>query len=135
MPALPLPAALDRFLRTPRPAVVATLRADGSPVTAATWYEWRGDRFLLSMDADGPRARNLRRDPRASLTALGESWYDQVSVLGRAVEFRLDESLADLDGISQHYRGEPYPRTAGQTALTVVVAADSWHSWGRPGER
>ena len=56
-------------------------------------------------------------------------------MLGRAVELRLDESLADLDGLSQHYRGEPYPRTPGQATLTVVVAAQSWSSWGRPGER
>jgi PPOX class probable F420-dependent enzyme len=135
VPSPPLPEPLDRFLRTPRPAVIATLRADGSPITSATWYGWRGDRFVLSMDADGPRLRNLRRDPRASLTALGETWYDQVSVLGRAVAFEPDDAFAEIDALSQHYRGEPYPRSDGLALVTVTVAVERWSSWGRPGER
>jgi PPOX class probable F420-dependent enzyme len=132
---MPLPDALDRFLRSPRPAVVATLRADGAPVSAATWYGWRGDRFVLSMDANGPRERNLRHDPRVTLTALGDDWYQQVSVLGRAVSFEPDDAFAEIDALSRHYRGEPYPRSAGLALVTVTVVVDRWHAWGRPGER
>jgi hypothetical protein len=114
---------------------VATVGRAGAPVTAATWYGWRGDRFLLSMDADGPRARNLRRDPRVALTALGANWYDHVSVRGRAVEFRRDDTLEDIDALSRHYRGEPYPRSADLALVTAIVVVDAWHTWGRPGAR
>jgi hypothetical protein len=36
MPKPPLPRKLDEFLSQPNPAVIATLRPDGSPHTVAT---------------------------------------------------------------------------------------------------
>src|SRR5262249_55845755 len=66
MPRLPLPAELSEFLALPNPAVIATLRADGSPHTAPTWYDWEDGRVLLNMDASRVRLGHLRRDPRAA---------------------------------------------------------------------
>lgn len=129
MPTGPVPERLVAFLQGPQPAVLATLRADGAPVSVATWYLWQGDGFITSMDADGPRARNLRRDPRVSLTVLGDDWYDHVSVRGRVVEMREDPDGADLDAISHHYRGVPYPRDTGYGPVTAVVVVDSWHEF------
>jgi PPOX class probable F420-dependent enzyme len=129
VPAGPVPERLDAFLRGPQPAIIATLRADGAPVTVATWYLWQGDGFILSMDADGPRARNLARDPRISMTVLGDDWYDHVSVRGRVAELRPDPNWADLDAISHHYRGVPYPRETEFGPVTALVAVDSWHEF------
>ncbi len=129
MPTGPVPERLDAFLRGPQPAVIATLRADGAPVSVATWYLWQGDRYLLSMDRNGPRARNLAHDPRVSMTVLGDDWYEHVSVRGRVVELRPDGDGVDIDAISHHYRGVPYPRSAGFDALTAVVVVDSWHEF------
>lgn len=109
--------------------MVATLRADGAPVSVATWYLWKGDRLVLTMDAGGPRARNLANDPRVSLTVLGDDWYDHVSLRGRVVELRADPAWTDIDQMSQHYRGEPYPRTETFDGLTAIVAVDSWHEF------
>jgi hypothetical protein len=81
------------------------------------------------MDRDGPRARNLVRDPRVSLTVLGDDWYDHVSLRGRVVEMRPDPDWVDIDQISHHYRGVPYPRDAGFNGLTAVVLVDSWHEF------
>lgn len=120
MPRGPLPSALDRFLREARPAVVATLRPDGTPTTAPVWYDWADGKLLLSMDAEGPRASNLRSDPRVALTVLGSSWYDHVSVRGRVVELRDDPEFADLDRLSYRYSDAPYP-DRGFLALTALV--------------
>ena len=132
MPAAPLPPALLAFLRKPRQAVVGTVRADGTPVTTACWYGLREDgRILLTMDRDSYRLEHLRGEPRVALTVLGEDWYNQLSVLGRAVEFRDDEDLADIDGLSHHYLGEPYEDRA-YTGVSVLVEIDRWHKWGDP---
>src|SRR5919204_1218348 len=88
MPRAPVPPELADFLAAPRPSVVAVLRADGSPVTAATWYEWLDGKVLLPMLRSSRRLAHIRRDPRIALTVLGDSWYTQVSVLGRVVEIR-----------------------------------------------
>jgi PPOX class probable F420-dependent enzyme len=127
MPRAPVPPDLAAFLAAPRPSVVAVLRADGSPVTAATWYEWNDGTVILPMLRSSWRLRHVRRDPRISLTVLGDSWYSQVSVLGRVVEIR-DEGFADIDRISMSYFGEPYtPRDA--EIASVIFQVERWHAW------
>jgi PPOX class probable F420-dependent enzyme len=135
VPTGPVPEHLDHFLRAPHPAVVATLRPDGAPVTEATWYLWKDGRFMLTMYADGARARNLAKDPRASLTVLGDDWYEHVSLRGRVVELRADPDWVDIDEMSHRYRGVPYPRDKPFTGLTAIVAVDSWHEWSSPTKR
>ena len=55
MPPAPVPPEIEAFLREPNPAVVATLRADGSPHSVATWYDWVDGLILLNMDATRAR--------------------------------------------------------------------------------
>src|ERR671937_951544 len=102
------PPEIDELLCRPNPAVVATLRPDGSPHTVATWYVWDGERVLLNMDESRARLGHLRRDRRVALTVLdGESWYRHVSLRGRVVELADDEELAHIDRLAVHYTGEP----------------------------
>jgi PPOX class probable F420-dependent enzyme len=119
------------MLRRPNPAVMATLRSDGSPVSAATWYLWQDDgRVLLNLDATRVRLGHLRRDPRVTLTALdGEDWYTHVTLLGRVVELYADTDYADIDRLSQHYVGAPYGDRSGER-WTALVEVERWHGWG-----
>ena len=133
MPAAPLPPELATFLAGPHEAVVGTVRGDASPVTTACWYGVQDDgRILLTMDRDSHRLRHLRGDPRIALTVLGDDWYNQLSILGRAVEFRDDPDLADIDALSQRYLAEPYDDRQ-YTGVSVFVEVDRWHTWGDPG--
>lgn len=132
MPSAPLPSELLAFLGLPRPAVVGTVRSDAVPVTTACWYGLEPDgRVLLTMDRDSFRLRHLHANPHVALTVLGTDWYNQLSLLGRAVEFREDETLADIDRLSQHYLGEPYEDRA-YNGITVLVEVDRYHTWGDP---
>jgi PPOX class probable F420-dependent enzyme len=129
VPRLPLPPEADEFLRRPNPAVVASLRPDGSPHTVATWYLWDGARVLLNMDESRLRLRFMRRDPRVALTVLDEgSWYRHVSLLGRAVEIVEDDGLADIDRLSLHYSGEPF-RDRESRRFSAWVEPTAWHAW------
>ena len=101
MPSSPLPPELVAFLREPHPAVVATLRPDGSPHTVATWYDWVDGLVLLNMDATRARLGHLRRDPRVSLTVLDkDSWYSHVSLEGVVDRLVDDTELADIDRLA-----------------------------------
>jgi hypothetical protein len=83
------------------------------------------------MDRDSHRLQHLRGNPRVALTVLGDSWYDQLSLLGRAVEVREDTDLADIDGLSRRYLSEPYePRD--YNGISVLVEVDRYHTWGDP---
>jgi hypothetical protein len=57
------------------------------------------------------------------------SWYTHVSVIGRVVEMREDEGLVDIDRLSKHYNGRPYPnRERGRVSAWIEI--DRWHGWG-----
>jgi PPOX class probable F420-dependent enzyme len=129
VPGTPVPSEVDEFLRHPSPAVVATLRADGSPHTAATWYDWDDGRVLMNVDSTRQRLKNMRRDPRVALTVLGaESWYRQVTLLGRAVSIEDDPDLTDIDRLAQRYTGRPF-RSRDQHRVSVWTEVDRWYGW------
>ncbi len=130
MPTGPLPDDVRELLAKPNPAVIVSLRPDGQPVSVATWYLLDGDRVLVNMDEGRKRLDYLRHDPRVSLTALDESsWYTHVSVQGRVVEFRDDPDLVDIDRLSTHYRGRPYPNRE-RRRVSAWIEVESWHGWG-----
>jgi PPOX class probable F420-dependent enzyme len=130
MPKPPLPRELDAVLHEPNPAVIATLQPDGSPLSVATWYLWEDGRVLVNMDESRKRLDHLRRDPRVSLTVLdGEDWYRHVSLRGRVVELTEDAGLRNIDRISEHYRGRPYPARENRR-FDAWIEVESWHAWG-----
>lgn len=126
----PLPDAAKELLAKSNPSVMATLRKDGSPVSAATWYLLDGDRVLLNMDNGRARLRHLRNDPRVTLTVLDDgNWYTQVTLIGRVVEFRDDDNYADIDRLSRHYGGSEYPDHV-RPRTTAVMEVERWYGWG-----
>jgi PPOX class probable F420-dependent enzyme len=131
MPQGPIPEELHGFLAAARPAVVASLREDGSPVTAACWFGWDGTHVVLSVSASGHRLRHLRRDPRVALTVLGAREFTHLSVLGRVVAIVEDTDFSAVDDLSRHYTGRPYPNhdTPG---FVLRVDVDRWHAFGDP---
>ena len=130
MPTPPLPDQVRELLAQPNPAVIATLREDGTPVTVPTWYLLDGDRIHVNMDATRKRLEHLSHDPRVSLSALDESsWYTHVSIVGRVVEMSDDEGLEGIDRLSQHYRGRPYPDRESPR-VNAWIEVDRWHGWG-----
>ena len=129
MPKPPLPPEADALLRRANPAVIATLRADGSPHTAATWYDWDGERLLVNMDATRRRLANMRGDPRVSLTVLdAESWYRQLTVFGRVVDIGPDSDLADIDRLARRYTGGPF-RNRARDSVSAWIEVDAWYGW------
>ncbi len=129
MPKLPLPPEVDQLLRKANPAVIATLRKDGSPHTAVTWYIWDGDHVLVNMDATRVRLQHMRRDPRVSLTVLdAQSWYRQLTVFGLVVKIREDGDCADIDRLSVRYTREPF-RDRTRRRVSADIELDGWYGW------
>ncbi|MEJ3747791.1 PPOX class F420-dependent oxidoreductase [Actinomycetes bacterium KLBMP 9797] len=131
MSMLPLPDRVVEFLAKPNPAVIASTRPDGQPVSVATWYLWDDGQILVNMDEGRKRLDYLRADPRVSLTVLAESsWYTHLSLQGRVVRWHDDADLADIDRLSRHYRSRPYPqRDRGRVSAWIEI--DRWHAWGK----
>jgi PPOX class probable F420-dependent enzyme len=129
MPNTPVPPELDEFLAQPNPSVVGTLDPDGSPHTAATWYLWDGGRVLVNMADTRKRLDHMRRDPRVSLTVIGkDTFYNQVTLRGRAAEIADDDDLSGIDRLSTHYTGAPYARRE-QKRVNAWIEVESWYGW------
>ena len=129
MPKPPLPPRLDAFLAKPNAAVIATVRADGAPVTVATWYDWEDGRVLVNMDESRKRLEHLRADPRVSLTVMDLSdWSAHVSLQGRVVELEDDPDLRDIDRLAMRYTGQPYA-VRDRRRVTAWIEIDRWHAW------
>lgn len=126
----PLPEAVVAMLKRPNPAVIATLRSDGQPVSAATWYLWDDGRVLVNMDEGRKRLDHIRNDPRVTLTVLDEAgWYTHVTLIGRVAELRDDEGLADIDRLSTQYLGHAYT-SRKRRRVSAWIEIDRWHGWG-----
>ena len=129
MPEPPLPPRLDAFLTRPNAAVIATVRADGFPVTVATWYDWEDGRLLVNMDESRKRLAHLRADPRVSLTVMDLSdWSVHVSLQGRVVSLEDDPDLAGIDRLSVRYTGQPYA-VRDRRRVSAWIEIERWHAW------
>ena len=92
MSALPLSAQAHELLLRPNPAVIATVRPDGQPVSVATWYLWSDGKVLVNMDEGRKRLEFIRHDARVSLTVLSaDDWDSHVSLQGRVVRLADDQ--------------------------------------------
>lgn len=129
MPVPPLPPRVEAFVRGANPAVVATVRGDGTPHTAATWYDWEDGRVLLNMDATRLRLRFLRAAPHVSLTILDkEDWYRHITLVGSVDEMYDDEGLRDIDRLATRYTGAAYPSREFHR-VSAWIRVTSWHGW------
>ncbi|MCT1433979.1 PPOX class F420-dependent oxidoreductase [Dietzia maris] len=131
MSATPLDDEVRELLLKPNPAVMATLRKDGSPVSVPTWYRLVGDRILLNLDKDRVRLQHIRRDPRVALSVMETgNWTTHVSIQGRVVEIVDDPDLSGIDSLAQHYIGENYFNRE-RPRVDAWVEIDHVHVWGR----
>jgi PPOX class probable F420-dependent enzyme len=97
------PQRVGEFLRVHHHAVLATTRTDGrpqlSPVTAGVDDEGR---ILVSTRETAMKAKNLARDPRASLCVLNDGFFGEwMQAEGTAELVRLPEAM---DLLVDYYR-------------------------------
>ena len=87
---------LRAFLAEPRAVTCATLGPNGRPHLAALWYVPRDGRLDCWTYASSQKARNLERDPRATLLAEDGMEYTRL----RGVSMECDAELVrDLDRV------------------------------------
>lgn len=106
------PEEAREFVRRNHRAVLATIRRDGRPQMSNISYLLDDD-GLIKISTSETRAKtlNLRRDPRASLSVQGDSWYQYLCVDGLA-RIRDGNPLAELRHVYERIAGKPHPNWA-----------------------
>ena len=112
---LDLPPHLVRdLLEQPLVASLGTFNVDGSIHLVAVWFLWDGSGVLVGTSGASRKARNVVRDPRATIMihdSPGGMDVRGVTLAGRAELLRGDEALARNDAIHEKY--------VDRTALTL----------------
>ena len=116
------------FARNRRQGVLATIRANGRPQLSNIMFV-PGDRgsLLISLTDDRAKTKNLRRDPRASLYVMGDTFFQYVVI----------EAVAELSPVAADPRDETVealiavlPRRAGRAPRLGRVPGG--HGFGPP---
>jgi hypothetical protein len=80
------------------------------------------DKIVICTGESSLKARNLRRDPRLSLSVIDfHNPYEEVQIRGRVVEFRDDSKLETMDKISHKYIGAPFPMRGSDGRVAMVI--------------
>ena len=129
MPPAPFPPEIEEFLWKPNPAVVATIRPDGSPHSVATWYDLVDGLILLNLAATRARLAHIRRDPRVALTVLDvDDWYTHVTLTGVIEQLVDDPELADIDRLALRYQGHRF-RNRKAARVSAWMRCERWYRW------
>jgi len=84
---------------------LATLRKDGSPNVTSVWADVQDGAVLVNTSKGRAKERQVRRDPRVSMTAADpENPYSWIQISGRVVDM-VDgqEALDHIDAMAKKY--------------------------------
>ena len=115
-------------------AHVGTVNADGSPQVTPVWVDHAGDTVLVNTATGRVKDRNLRRDPRVSISIVDcENPYQPLTIKGRVVELTETGADAHIDELSKRYIDrDPYPfRRPGERRVLVRIEPEKV-SYGLP---
>ncbi|QUQ69619.1 PPOX class F420-dependent oxidoreductase [Kutzneria sp. CA-103260] len=101
-------------------ASIATINPDGSPQTSVVWVTRDGDDLLFSTVIGRRKERNLRRDPRVSVTIFDQQQpYSYIEVRG-SVTLDPQGGRELIDALSNKYVGRDYD-VEPETNVRVVI--------------
>lgn len=119
MPAIP--SELVDLVTTNVVAHVTMAQADGSLVTHVLWIDYDGELLMVWSREASFKSASLRKRPHVAISVVdpGDPWR-RLSISGRVTDFRPDVGLAFMNGLSQRYVNEPYPRTAPGEIIVIT---------------
>jgi PPOX class probable F420-dependent enzyme len=95
------------FVRDRRQGVLVTIGADSRPqLSNILFVPGPGDTLRISVTDGRAKTRNLRRDPRASLYVLGDSFWQWTVIEGEAElsPVAADPHDATVDSLVEYYK-------------------------------
>lgn len=118
--ALTLPDAVRALIDGKNFATVATLDPDGGPQTSVVWVCLDDGELVFSATEDRKKVRNLRRDPRISVSITdAENPYRHTQLSG-TVTITPDPGKALPATLSHKYLGQD-PPSEGADVRRVIV--------------
>jgi PPOX class probable F420-dependent enzyme len=100
-------------------AAVATLKKDGTPQTSIVWIDTDGEHVVFNTTNRRAKGRNLRRDPRVSVTVFdGDHPYRYFEAEGVA-ELDVEGANEHIHELSHKYRGTDFHTPVDRVIVRV----------------
>jgi PPOX class probable F420-dependent enzyme len=115
-----LPPGVRALVDGPNFATVATLDPDGGPQTSVVWIGLDGDDLVFSATEDRRKVRNLRRDPRMSVSIVDAANPYRHAQLRGTAEITADPPKALPKVLSHKYLGQDPPPEGPETERVIV---------------
>jgi PPOX class probable F420-dependent enzyme len=118
--ALTLTDAVRALVDGPNFATVATLDPDGGPQTSVVWIGLDDGDLVFSATEDRKKVRNLRRDPRLSVSITDAADPYRHAQLRGTVTLTPDPGKALPKTLSHKYLGEDPPAEGTEVERVIV---------------
>ncbi len=106
---------------------LGTINPDGRPQINPMWIDREGDNIVINTAIGRRKEKNLRRDPRVTLSITEpDNPYNYCEIRGEVVDYiEGDEAEASIDSLAKKYIGkDEYPwRGDGEKRLKMLVKA------------
>jgi PPOX class probable F420-dependent enzyme len=117
-------SAIDKLLKEPHIAVVATTAPDGAPHAVPTWYEYRAGEIVFHTAPSAFKYKCFAHDPRITLVVdTRKAPYKCVILKGRVTMTEAKDD-ARLKRMAVHYlgkkTGERYAKAMGGGPVVIV---------------
>ena len=129
----PIPANFRDLFSKPAFASLATLMPDGRPQVTPVWCDFDGTFVIFNTAKGRQKDRNIRRDPRVSLSILDpDNAYRYLEIRGRVIEITEKGADEHIDKLAKKYLGvDKYPRRQpGEVRLIVKVLPERVRTMG-----
>lgn len=123
---------LDLF-KKPAFASLGTVMRDGSPQVTPVWVDFDGKHVRVNSALGRVKDKNMRRDPRVSLSIQDpENPYRYLEIRGKVEEITQSGADDHINKLSQKYLGKPeYPfRKPGEVRVVYKITPQKISSMG-----
>lgn len=121
------------LLKKPAFANLGTLMRDGSPQVTPVWVDYDGKHVRVNSALGRVKDKNMRRDPRVSLSIQDpENPYRYLEIRGNVEEITQTGADDHINSLSQKYLGKPvYPfRRPGEVRVIYKIEPQKVSSMG-----
>ncbi len=114
-------------------ANLGTIMSDGSPQVTPVWVDYDGKYVRFNSALGRVKDRNVRRDPRVSLSILDPANpYRYLAIRGRVVEITQKGADEHINSLAKKYLGQAvYPyRQPGEVRVLYKIEPEKVSSMG-----
>ncbi len=132
--AVQLSEKMQAFVEEPLPALVGTVRKNGTVQLNPLWFEYKDGSFWINGGTNRGWFKHLERDPRITLLLIDpKNMFRWAQIEARMIKWEEDPGGDHINHLSHRYFGRDYqnPRTGRiKLQLELLRITGSVDGWG-----